>query len=857
MQLGRLAGLCGVLAAFSLAQLAGQPYLFNQTSYTLAGLAATDDTIVQAAKGDLNADGLADFAMITASLSSNACYVQVMLGDGQGLTTGPVLSCGAITDSRVSLAIADFNGDGKLDIAVTNPQAATVMVYPGNGDGTFQAPVSTPVANASSIGVLASGDYRNNGHPDLVLVEESAYIVLLSNGDGTFQPQPAVAISLSLTAGVAADFNRGSRQDLALGGLDLASLNAYVAVLISNGDGTFQTPALYLIGGQGYSLDSLLAADVNLDGNPDLIASVYPSFYVLLGNPEGVFGNPALGGYGLATDVADFNRDGKPDVLTSNGVWLGNGTAGFHLPQPIETLYYIEELGSLAGGVGLAADVNGDGRTDLVYLQGSQVTVVLGNGDGTLAPTRTADFGRAIANSVQFAAGDFNKDGKLDVAAISSGSFSGPSCTSPPPGCGYIYVNLNNGDGSFQQTAAMPFPQPLAGLALADFNGDGKLDAVVTSQEHGTLTFLAGNGDGTLTQGASYTAGPAGDGPGQVAAADLNGDGKVDAIVANGGGQASGRPFLTVLLGNGDGTFQAPKVAKLPFDRSTVNPALATGDFNGDGHIDAAVFVEAGSSFGDQALTILLGAGDGTFSSQTSYNPSCAAVASYLDQPSITVADLRGNGISDIILYCGNRETAIFLGNGDGTFQQISCTICDPLSSPVIADFNRDGTLDMAGYTRQGGLIIAFGNGDGTFSTTVLTTGVLPGPTLAADFNGDGFPDFVFPDGILLSNPAPSFSPDSLDFGDVFVGATHKLPVTLTNLGSVPLTVSSVSVKGPGQAAFRTSDDCTSPLPAGAACTLTVTFTPPDNGPFHGALAINDSAVGASLSVSLSGDGFK
>jgi hypothetical protein len=260
----------------------------------------------------------------------------------------------------------------------------------------------------------------------------------------------------------------------------------------------------------------------------------------------------ASGGYKtIALAVADLNGDGKPDVVVANycdtgclagsvGVLLGKGNGAF---QPV-MLYGSGGYGPTAVAI---ADVNGDGKPDVVVANSGNVSVLLGNGDGTFQAAAAISGG-----SSGLAIADVNGDGKLDLIALGLGTCY-ITCTD-----GSVSVLLGNGNGTFQ--SAVPYDSggvsPFS-VAVADVNGDGKPDLLVANS--GNVSVLLGNGDGSFQAALVYGSG--GRAADSVAVADVNGDGKPDLLVANYCGitgycgATSGA--LGVLLGNGDGTFQA------------------------------------------------------------------------------------------------------------------------------------------------------------------------------------------------------------------------------------------------------------------------------------------------------------
>ena len=559
--------------------------------------AASGYSIVTA---DFNGDGIPDLA----TANSVANNVSILLGVGDG-TFLPAVAYGVGLQPQFLVA-GDFNGDGKLDLAVTNEGTAspgTVSILFGVGDGTFHKAVNHAVGDRPQS--IAVGDFNGDGKPDLAITKAAGGVaILLAAGNGTFLPP--VVFDAGPNPGAVTVLRKGRHGNLDLAVVNLASLQGpgghTVSILKGNGDGTFQVPVPYYV--VEFPL-SIAFADFNGDGQPDLAvasAGYTGALSILPGNGHGgfeQFASQNAGGNSTFLVAGDFNGDGKLDLVVSGSgiaVMLGNGDGTFRAPSTVATqdggqlvaadfnadgkldlavassfgvLIFLGNgdgtfqapvsLGAPAGFIALA-NITGDGRASLIDVYSSEVYALIGNGDGTFQVVNSEPIDTPFTYDI--AMGDFNGDGKTDFAVEVQ-----------IPG-EYTYygseIYLGNGDGTFDYAGATY--TGLSEMVAADFNGDGKVDLAGT---YGDVYVTLGQGNGVFGNAAAFQAG------GQaysLAAGDFNGDGKVD-LVANGNG------IVSVLLGNGDGTFQPQKdfiVGARPAD-------IAVGDFNGDGKADLAV----------------------------------------------------------------------------------------------------------------------------------------------------------------------------------------------------------------------------------------------------------------------------
>jgi len=583
-----------------------QPPLYTHTG---VGVIAT---------ADLNGDGKLDL------IYGTSFGVDVQLGNGDGTFQSPLLSN---VNTPFSLQVVDINGDGKPDLLGEQDSSFNTGFYVllGKGNGTFDSPMEVTV---NFPGQVTAADFNGDGKIDVVMSRlgpgsmgaPGAIGIFLGNGDGTFQSERDFDYEPANTAGyspgyvVAADFNGDGKVDVAVAD----GYDRDVSVIIGNGDGTFQfatqawsvgvgpIPVLGDFNGDGLvdiatanyadnnvsillnqktsfssaydiydggSSQFLVSVDLNSDGKSDLVFGDPQGIGVALSRAQS-FGPtklyPLAIGNIIAVAAGDLNGDGHPDIVALNydcgedakfGVLLGKGDGTLSRSATYAA-------GVCSNAIALA-DFNNDGHLDVAVSNGGDgtfgnVSLLLGNGDGTLHPAKTVSVGKN--NPAYFAVGDFNGDGNQDVAIINQGT--------PVT----LDMLLGNGDGTFRSLATSESIGDGARFtAVADLNHDGKLDLAVMNGSQ--VIILIGNGDGTFQPPINYSV-PFGI---AVAIADFDGDGNLDLAVDSLPSSTGG--IFSFLSGNGDGTFNAPQVIHIG-----IGPlSIATGDFNGDAKPDVAI----------------------------------------------------------------------------------------------------------------------------------------------------------------------------------------------------------------------------------------------------------------------------
>lgn len=531
----------------------------------------------------------------------------------------------------------------------------------------------------------------------------------------------------------------------------------------------------------------------------------------------------SVGNYTLATTVAGVGSltVGPTGSVSFLDTSAGNSVLG---TQPLSTAVLTTKFVSAAGSpftIGNSstntrsvtiesAYLDSDNNLDLVTGDYNQViTVLLGNGDGTFKPKVNYP-GCTVGIAVKMLLADFNRDGNTDIAL---GCATGSS--------GGLVILLGNGDGSFQ-SPTMYSSGDVEGLALGDFNNDGILDVVVTDQTGRNVTEFIGNGDGTFHAGTvvATTSANAHD----IVVGDFNQDGTDDIAYAV-ATSVSGSTLsdLYVAIGKGDGTFKTPtKVA------SQIGEFLASGDFNADNKPDIVATTITGSSHIGQSLFVLLGNGTGSFNTPVTYTS---------DIPSDPhIADVNGDGKSDIIAG-GSYGALVYLGNGDGTFQNYTEPVIGGFSltyAVSAGDFNNDGNADLSGTDASSPrAAVSLSEVDQTANASALT-GVAMFPlgsgvhNVEASYPGDSvYTSSISSTVALMAAPTPttltlSVSPTTATLSGTAVTLTAALspytvgPPTTTTDGQGVNFYSSSTLIGSGTLSGGIATLTTTTLPVGS-----------------------------------------
>jgi len=615
-----------------------------------------------------------------------------------------------IADPPLALAEADFHGNGKLDsifvdLLTGEPRTA------GNRESALKRAVVA--------------DFNADGKLDIatILVSNASVVILSGRGDGTFEPPAEYTIDSPAAVPVIEEMRRQGISDVLISAAGLsphAALTSSANILITGQNVTLTAPILPATCSGTLSNANCAASAPNpvnvtaIQASKVTTLASSPSTTILTSsqNPS-VIGRPVT----LNAQIAPASATGAVAFYDS-GALLGrrpvsNGMASMTvtLPTGIRTLraLYLGDTANTASAASLTQTVS----STPAY--------------GFLLTPGFVDLPAGIV-----ARADFNRDGILDVATSSSS--------------GGVTIFLGRSDGTYRQGGTYPSGNTGGASStyqVADANGDGNPDLVVTWAAGtasdgvtllGNVSVLLGNGDGTF-QPPRIT--PLGGSPKSYVISDFNGDGIPDfmAIIVPNSSTLTcflGRcGAINLFLGNGDGTFAPGSIIV----NGGVNLAtLAIADFNNDGVPD---FAYAISDVAVRSVNVVLGKGDGTFGTTTSIHVPDTMVDGFATPSTINeVVDIGNDGNADIL-----AGSYAVLGNGDGTFRT---PLLIPSASPI-GDMNGDGKLDLASFS-SAGMNLYLGNGDGSFQLPLTYTSITDA-VVAGDLNGDGRVDLLVPNG--------------------------------------------------------------------------------------------------------------
>ena len=538
-----------------------------------------------------------------------------------------------------SLAVADLNDDGLLDIVVANSGTDSIGVFLRSDNNTFANQITYSTDPDSVPYSVAVGDFNNDQRLDIIVANFGTHNIgiLLGTGNGTFVSQTTFSTGSSRPLFVAVgNFNNDTALDIAI--VNYGTNN--IGILLGYNNGTF---ASQITSSTGYdSLPrSLVIKDFNNDNQLDIAVVNYGTNNVgiLLGYGNATFAiqktfTTGINSQPLSIVAGDFNNDTYIDIVVVNsrteniGVLLGYGNGSFTVPKQYPTGNNSLPLSVVVG------DFDNDNQLDLAVANygTSSIGMFIGLGNGSFADQMTYFTSYGYTPNL-VAAGDFNNDSRLDIAVISSDN-------------NYVDILLTYRNHSFSSqtnyttTGISSDPES---IAIADFNNDNRLDIVVANYLTNNIGIFTGHGDGTFSTQTTYSTGSK-SGPISAAVGDFNSDRQLDIVVAN---YVSCN--ILIFLGSGDGVFS---IRTTYSTGSNSHPyRVIVDDFNKDGRLDIVV-----ANYISNNVGFLVGYGNGTFSMQTTYstgsNSGPAGVAS---------GDLNKDGWPDIaVVYHITNNVGIF-----------------------------------------------------------------------------------------------------------------------------------------------------------------------------------------------------
>lgn len=673
-----------------------------------------------------------------------------------------------------ALVSADFDGDGRRDVAVANYEYAApgggtngmsgFAVLRNLGDGAF-GPATHYTVSSLGCWDIAAGDFDEDGDLDLVVPVADAFwengnrvVLFVNDGSGAFSAAGSFTVGTAPTGVVAADFDGDGHLDVATANRQSLQPDGSLSVLLGDGNGGFGTAATYTVDERAFKL---AAGDLDGDGSPDLaVAHEWQQVSVLLNDGGGGFGVPQVYDrlFGFhdamahpAVALGDADNDGDLDIFYSNSdsepvgfsqpriVHLSNQGGVFSRQPDIPLTNYSSGPSDL-----VAADFDGDGWIDVAGLNFDGRSydgprVVLNDGLGGFGPAAVIPAGQG---TFALAVADVEGDGDADLVSADRYSMA-------------VTVHRNPGDGRFPVLASRhpSGTSTTLHLVAGDVDDDGDLDLFASGESFGTPgALIESHGDGTFAAPVVITHSIAyGRGVSNAKLRDLDGDGDLDLLYNDAHTDFfNGYDFWTA-LNDGSGSFGELVEWKLG---TCGNGDIDAFDLDNDGDLDVVDVEELACAFGGDRLFIRLNNGDATF--QPAYTVRISQ-----EPHAIAGGDFDGDGDIDLVtthwMPYGLRDFLnVHIGNGDGTFEE---EVVYPVGRGprfiVVEDLDADGHLDLAtansssdNYGRET-LTVLFGLGDGTFAGR--TDYYAPySPDLqgvhglaAGDVDGDGDPDLM------------------------------------------------------------------------------------------------------------------
>ena len=641
------------------------------------------------AVGDFNNDHLFDIVVVNSGTNT----IGVFLSSGDGVFAKQQTYLTDADSHPCSVAVAHFNDDDYVDIAVTAYATNNITIFLGNGDGTFTDPTQFSTGSSHPL-FVTTGDVNNDNATDLIVVNygTNSIGVHLGYGNGSFQNYTTYFTGYDSDPHSVAlgHFNNDNHLDIAVANYGTSN----IGILLGYGNGTFASQKTYTTLSKSHP-SSIALADFNHDHHLDIVVSNNGSGNVgiFLGNGDGSFEAQKI--YPVDSDshpeyitVNDLNEDNELDVVVVDSVndrvhiLLGDGNGSFAI---ITTYDGISESSPVSVGVG---DINNNNQSDIVVVNydTNNVLVLMDYWIKSSARPKAYYTGQLRAEVV--AVDDFNNDHIPDIVFNSDGEI-------------YIVNGLN--DGSFDRSSISTINisvQYVEHIRIGDVNNDDWMDIISANLDDHNVGVLLGRGNGTFGSMMTYSTG-INSHPYSVDLGDMNGDGRLDIVCIN-----TYTNNIGILLGNGDGTFAAIMDSAGLSDFTPHSVAL--GDINNDYRLDIVVGDDQGT------VIVLMNYNNRTFTSWTRLRVGRSLY-------SVVVADFNNDNNLDITATNPlQNNVCVFLGYGNGTFTSQTIYPIDHGAQPyslIVADLNNDQRSDLtvtAPNTAE--VIIFYGSGNGSFT---------------------------------------------------------------------------------------------------------------------------------------------
>lgn len=673
---------------------------------------------------DFNGDGRQDAA--TANQLSN--NISVLLGNGAGsfgTVTNFALSNGA--NSPSSIAVGDFNGDNKADLAVGNLNGGIwqISVFIGTGTGNFAAPVNFASGSNAQITIIVVGDFNGDGRQDIAARNLSgALTIILRNTANNGFDAPTLISGAPVGSMAAADFNQDGRHDLAVG---RGGQNVVTALIRNAANNDFDQVNLTING----SAQQIAVGDFTGDGRQDIAVSHSSGGVDVLPRNALGFDAPVFASASVSSpmEAGDFNTDGRLDLafVSSNQptiLFRNAANTNFDSQFFVGTTLSLNRIA--------VADFTGDGRADIAglnFVSGSPGGVLVVRRSGTnpnfdLSPTTTLG-----SNSFTDAAlGDFDNDGRQDLATATNGTFS-------------VAIQKGAGNGGFTNltNAVLNNGNILSGtITAADFNNDGNTDLIVGNTSINGFSILNGAGNGSFAAAIDF---PVGFAPIRFAVGDFNGDGRADFAL----NRQNSNQTLIYLRNTANSGFETA----VTISHAASPNWLTVGDFNNDGNDDFAVGFFSTNNF----AVILRNAGNSGFDVPVSYVTTNG-------NTQLTTADFDGDGNLDIA--AAQNEISVYYGSATGVFGTPT-SYGGSLTATYVesGDFNGDGRQDIVaavsnyfGSNGRANVVVLLRNAahngfdpPAGFNGSYILNNSFTQKILVGEVNGDGRQDLLTSNG--------------------------------------------------------------------------------------------------------------